>query len=298
MENHTTNEAAQSSTSVTSGSRLIQAREAHNYTVAEVASRLRLRPEIIEALETNNLSKLPGGTFSKGYLRIYADLLELPVAEIMADYERLQPKTQPTFVPKHRISKEHRQDQSHVLWGSTAAAASAFILVLVVTAVWLFRQDAAPVNDEQVVANETQMFPDQTTEQALLPNNQTGDTASPSVSPTVPIVPAASSLIEMNSPMNSAAPSVPSDNAAQPGEIRLDLTLVADSWVQVLDKNGRILINGLLREGQRKTVNGVPPVKVFFGNAPGVEVLVNGAPFSTKSYTKSNNLARFTVQGQ
>src|SRR3954469_13122722 len=54
------------------GSRLRAARERRGITVRQVASATKISASAIEALERNDLSGLPGGIFSRAFVRSYA----------------------------------------------------------------------------------------------------------------------------------------------------------------------------------------------------------------------------------
>ena len=63
-------------------------------TVGEVADHLRLGADVIEDLETDDYSRLPGSTFVKGYLRSYARLLDLDGEELVGGAD-LEPEPAP-----------------------------------------------------------------------------------------------------------------------------------------------------------------------------------------------------------
>ena len=64
----TTGVVSESGNDVGPGRRLREAREAAQLTVAEVASRMRLKPRVLEQLENDNYERLHGSTFVRGYL--------------------------------------------------------------------------------------------------------------------------------------------------------------------------------------------------------------------------------------
>ncbi|MDX1901503.1 MAG: helix-turn-helix domain-containing protein [Gammaproteobacteria bacterium] len=66
----------------TFGAKLQTARESLNLSRNEAAARLRLNPDIIRALETNDFKKTPHAIFTRGYLRAYARLLRFQDHEI------------------------------------------------------------------------------------------------------------------------------------------------------------------------------------------------------------------------
>ncbi len=71
------------------GKQLHDARVQVRLSREQVAEMLHLSPQQIGALESNDFKSLPGSTYVRGYLRSYAQLLELPVDEIVASYGRL-----------------------------------------------------------------------------------------------------------------------------------------------------------------------------------------------------------------
>ena len=54
------------------GAELRQAREKRGISLREIATVTKISPVILEALETNNVSRLPGGIFTRAFVRLYA----------------------------------------------------------------------------------------------------------------------------------------------------------------------------------------------------------------------------------
>jgi len=54
------------------GNRLKQAREARGVSLNEIATATKISPVALEALERNDYSRLPGGIFSRSFVRAYA----------------------------------------------------------------------------------------------------------------------------------------------------------------------------------------------------------------------------------
>lgn len=78
-----------------------------------------------------------------------------------------------------------------------------------------------------------------------------------------------------------------------PDKIALDLR--ENSWLEIQESNGNVLIRGLLKAGAVREIAGKAPFQVFLGNAPGVNLRFNGEDFATSTYIKSNNTARFAL---
>jgi cytoskeleton protein RodZ len=87
-DDSTTRVVSDSGNDIGPGQRLREAREAAKLTSAEVASRMRLEPYILEKLENDDYEQLHGPTFVRGYLSGYARLLNLPERPILEAYER------------------------------------------------------------------------------------------------------------------------------------------------------------------------------------------------------------------
>ena len=66
------------------GRHLREARESRKLTVEQAAAQLRMQARIIDALERDDYSSLPGNTFVRGYLRSYSRLLGLSEENIVA----------------------------------------------------------------------------------------------------------------------------------------------------------------------------------------------------------------------
>jgi cytoskeleton protein RodZ len=73
---------------LTVGTRLRVAREQRGLSLHEVADILRLRATQIQALEEGDYNKLPGQTFVTGFLRSYANLLNLDAVQMVELYKQ------------------------------------------------------------------------------------------------------------------------------------------------------------------------------------------------------------------
>jgi cytoskeleton protein RodZ len=54
------------------GGKLRQAREARGLTLRQIATTTKISAPALEALERNDISRMPGGIFSRGFVRSYA----------------------------------------------------------------------------------------------------------------------------------------------------------------------------------------------------------------------------------
>ena len=77
------------------GQKLREAREAHSYSVEQIARDTHISKQYLEALELENFSILPGDTYVVGFLRNYAEYLGLDPEELVALYKNIRIQEQP-----------------------------------------------------------------------------------------------------------------------------------------------------------------------------------------------------------
>lgn len=90
----------------------------------------------------------------------------------------------------------------------------------------------------------------------------------------------------------AAAPPQPVVPAAAP----LQMTITADTWVDIRDARGKKLVYNLLRAGRKINIDGQPPLKLFFGNGHGVELRWKGQPVDLASRIRADNTVRITLE--
>ena len=68
-----------------------------------------------------------------------------------------------------------------------------------------------------------------------------------------------------------------------------------ESWVQVRDAGGRVLLQKALAAGESYSAEGSPPWRVVIGRADATEVIVRDQPMDLKAVSREN-VARFEVK--
>ena len=106
---------------------------------------------------------------------------------------------------------------------------------------------------------------------------------------------AASAPTPLNAAPGAPVPDgpVPADAAAR--QTPLTLHFSALSWVEVSDSSGRQLLQGLYARDAARTLSGAPPLRVVVGNAPAVDVSVNGQPLRLAELTRRDGSARVLI---
>lgn len=70
------------------GRRLERARKAQKMTLSQAARKTQIRAETLEALEQNRFEELPELVYVRGFIRIYAQVLELDAQDLLSDLGR------------------------------------------------------------------------------------------------------------------------------------------------------------------------------------------------------------------
>lgn len=72
--------------------RLRRHRMRNRVSIEEIATNLRIRPELIERLESNDLSEWPRGLYARAWIRAYALAVDLDPVDTVEEFCRLFPQ--------------------------------------------------------------------------------------------------------------------------------------------------------------------------------------------------------------
>lgn len=162
---------------------------------------------------------------------------------------------------------------------------------------WYFRADLAPTLFESAV--------EQTAEDAapsqLPPIQNEAEEATAAASATAPAVVAPAPAPSEAAPAAAVASTAPAPDAgaettapAAIAPLEVTLEFMSTAWLSVTGGNGRTVLTGKIREGERRVLTGQPPYQFIIGKANAVKVTVNGEPFDVMTHARGN-VARFTL---
>lgn len=286
------------------GERLAAARRARDVSLHDVAKELHLDEHKVVALEQNRFDALGAPVFAKGYLRQYAELVEVPVDDVIADYYRLN---QSSVVPPLIASRKRMQRQfSPVPWLIGIAVVVLVSLVLwwwfAAGAAWFAERDA-PTTSETVAtdglrlpgrsAQSTVELPVRQQPSVVVPEDELAveRTEPEAGAPVATQAPAAQAQPAASTP-TTRAPTTPAGGA---GGLQLRLAFSGDCWTEVTDAEGRRLYFGLGAAGNEISVSGDAPLRVLLGNSNNVSVFVNGTSYPIPASARRGDTARLTL---
>lgn len=284
------------------GAQLRNARTARGLSIDDVARSLNLSPRHIAAIEDEDYQSLPAPTYVRGYLRSYAQLLELSPDKLVAAYQRLPASSRRVDLTAP-ASVERELTSSHALMKLGTAVVA--VVVFGLAAVWWSNHDAgSPVASEgtEVAATHAEETAGGGVERGPETTQAKPDspTPSPVAAPTITVVDKSAPAPESRKPEPASATSAPvptpSSVVVEPDAPHARLTLYVhdDSWADVRDARQQRLVYETVPAGRVLTLDGVPPFNVFLGNVDGVRVEVNGRAYDAAKH-KRGQVARFTV---
>ena len=90
---------------VSCGELLAKTRLAKDLSTKDIAKELRISAAVIEMIERDDFEKIGASVFVKGYLRQYADILGLPVDQLLESYNQLNPEKSSAPIVNAAIEK-------------------------------------------------------------------------------------------------------------------------------------------------------------------------------------------------
>ena len=271
------------------GRALAEARTRRNQTIAEIGQQLKLSSTQIEALEAEDYAQLPGPVFVRGFVRNYARLMDLDGEALVAGLTMPQdPLATGAAIPhSHNIPFPDGRGPRWPIY----AALIAVLAAIVVLFEFIYSSPPAAVStvpkaEESAAAAVVPALP-----AAGLPVQTDGSAQAVTVPVAEPVQPAAATA---PAPALVPAPA-PAPAAKRAGDVEVKMVFDTQSWVEVRDREDRIVFSQLNPAGAVQIVQGLPPLNVVIGNASGVRVTYNGRQVDLAPHTKIE-VARLTLE--
>ncbi|EKZ99882.1 MULTISPECIES: RodZ domain-containing protein [Cupriavidus] len=318
------------------GAKLKDAREAQRLSLEDVSARLKVAASKLVAIESGNVSSLPDVTFAKGVMRAYARALQVNIDGLLGRYHAQAQATPVTGITQRHEGALNQAFDDRNRFGSKGTGGGAggrwvwLVCVLALIGVggyfgfdhakaWVeARSKAAAEAPKPAVVDERaqEQSNNDGTVSAALPPVMTGndspapsETASASAAQSVAVTPApatTSAGLPMvtggeapaeaaKTPAATPAATVPAAQGDSAGAVQIRFS--ADSWYEVRDRTGKVILGGTAKAGDTVSGGGAGgPYKVILGNVKGVESLThNGAAVNFQASNR-NNVARLTLQ--
>ena len=256
---------------LTLGQWLMQARQAKNLSVQEVALRTNRSAMQISELEADNLSSFGAPVLLRGMVRQYTKVVGADEAQALGlipeqfkvtrqlnelgfkDSQVTTPKAVPMGKP----------------WISQIWIVLLTTLVLALLAYWVFG---------------ARMFKDKDAAQKMSTANQIQIANPPAPAVTAPAV--APTPETTATPTATVPPVAEQTPASVVADAALGLKFKAAVWVEIKDAKGAVLVSGTQAANSEQNIKGELPLSVVIGDVTNVDMTWKGQPYDLKSATK------------
>ena len=251
----------------TFGKVLADARVARGMTLQQVSASTKISVSKLQAIERDEIESLPGGIFTRGFVRSYAEAVGLDPQETLAQFEARFPEE--SSVATLHATIEGRANEEFVKRQRTAKGLIWIALLSAPLFVWLVgvvlpddRQSAEPAAvDDQV------RLPADSDEVPVPPAAAVPPAPAPPAA-AVPSAPPGDSAVRAD-----ALPVVPDDSAA----LTLQMSATRDCWVQAT-ADGDTVVARILRPGDEAVVVAEEAIDLRIGDAEAFVFTINQRP--------------------
>jgi len=265
------------------GVELARARQAAGLAVADVAQQLKFAPRQIEALEEGRFDDLPTGTFARGMVRSYARLLKIdpePLVQRIAARVAVPDNAAAVAAARRPIPIVDSARRTNLAYAGISLAILAVIGAL-----------AFEWQRERSKAARLTFVPAAQSPAPVEPPRQTAALAAPNV-----VTPEVATLAPPEAPAAQEPEKAPAEKPAAPaGRHRIVMTFERESWVEIRNRDGKILTSQLNAPGTERTVEGLAPFELIIGNAQHVRLSYDDKPIDLAPHVKVE-VARFTLK--
>ncbi len=267
------------------GAHLRDARERAGISLRDVAAATKISVPALEALERNDIGRLPGGIFVRAFVRAYARQVGIDPEDAVRRFVARFPDAAVEDSPARFEGQAETIDIDDGQHGSRMWRAVWWLLplVLVVVFFWFGGRLACWGGQAQPAASrpgaQSEPVPPGPSAPILTTPAAPPVSEPPAAPPAAPAQEAAvlAGGVQQDAAA-AAAPSVdPQASPDQEGRFRLTLASRGLCWVTIRS-NGVIQYTGTMKAGERKDLDVWGRVSLTVGNAGAIDLTINGQP--------------------
>lgn len=232
------------------GAQLKQARESRGISLRQIATSTKISTVALEALERGDLSKLPGGIFSRAFVKAYAIEVGLDPEEISRQFlvelgvhasQVSEDEVHPEVTADDRAFLERQRRAA--LW--LRVAIGVLVLLIILAVMWWQMANGAEAEATS----------------SILPPQAVVAQVAPTPTPVAPAV------VDDTTPGATTAPT----------GLWIEVTTSASCWIQVTT-DGTVVPSRVFASGERQRFDATREIVLQVGNAGVVSWTVNGKP--------------------
>jgi cytoskeletal protein RodZ len=258
------------------GQYLREARERRGVTLRQIAVSTRISLRTLEALENNEIRKLPGGIFSRAFVRTYAHEVGLDPDETVRRFLQQFPVDDVTqgspLVADVDMQLEDEQDRQRQRNGLLIALAVGLPLVALI--VYFAFSSRRPVT-AAANANSSESSPASASDTAR--PGAPADSSAARTSSSSPSPASSSATGSATAPAGSAPSAAQAAAAAATDGLRVVIQPSGACWVRVT-ADGAVKFQGVLQRGEQQAIDARDSIFLEVGDASMFAFTLNGRP--------------------
>ena len=237
------------------GKLLLDARTARGMTLLEVSASTKISVSRLQAIERDDIKSLPGGIFTRGFVRSYAEVVGLDPQAILEEFEARFPDESSVATLHATIAGSANEE--FVKRQRTAKRVIWLALLLVPLVAWLL---AVTLSDDSRARAPVGMAAEDA-ESTDLPGS-----GPPAPAPAAPPPPEPAGRPDR-------APVAPADSS----RLTMEISPTSECWVLVSADGDRVL-SRVLRAGEREVIVAQDEIDLRVGNAGAFAFTINQQP--------------------
>ena len=281
------------------GAWLRNARQQRGLHIAALAVMLKVPQAKLEALEADRFDELPDATFARALATAMCRALKVDPAPVLAMLPRTRDRE---FDVRPGLNQPFRERSAGPIDGGVLALVAkpvvwgpVLLLIAAAAVYWIpagwLERPAAPASSGVVSAASAPVVEFVPAPAASEP------VVSALASVQEPIASAPLQVREVAPPPAAATASTPvvKTTVTATSGSALRVTATADTWIEVADAQGQVLLSRVLRAGEQQEYGGASPYKVRIGNVSGTRIEWRGAAIDLATLAK-DNVARLELK--
>jgi cytoskeleton protein RodZ len=247
------------------GAELKRIREQKGYSLDDVQQATKIRTRYLEAIEAGELSALPGMVYVRGFIKSYADFLEINGQELLDQFGLAAEKTDAQMEPVRLNQKKERTlgktPFNPRLLPQVVAVIGILSLITATYAYMVNRDEVQGVGDDQAqtqAADTQQQAPQPAPDQKPEP---------------APEPPEPKTVVQET----KKEPNQTTYQVSGTSSMTMVLAVADDCWMEV-KADGKVMESGIVKAGESRTWKANQSISVFTGKSKVMTVKINDQP--------------------
>ena len=262
-------------------------REKLNLSIKEISLELRLEETIIRDIESANFDNFSSYLFLKGYLKNYADFLEIKIN--LPEYkERKKPKI------KKEKNKVVRKSYINYILALIVLVLIYFFLIENNKIVAEAENKTILIQKDSVSRDKDdaeKIYKEEKTDNIITPYKETIESLSKEIDSKLEVI-----IDDSKENLNEKSTA---DSNEKPLELIQDQILIIkysdDSWTEIINSNGDIVFFDLVKGGKSIKIKILTPFEILLGDATAVNIKYNNKVVKIPYFNPDNNVGKIKI---